>query len=160
MNISDSLSYSVSLEVSVPAQAAFRYLSDPEMLGRWALGSFHVRPAEKEGVFKGTSLFDGGEAWFRVEADPERLLIDYHVGGPDRQLPRISTRVVPGPHYGRGPEHCIVTMTAWRTTDMSDLRWQRLCASHDAEIFLIQAQLESRASREQEDLLPPQKPPS
>jgi hypothetical protein len=146
MNVSDSLSYSVSLEVSVPADEAFRYLSDPEMLGRWSLGCFGTEPAG-EGLFKGTSLFDGLEAWFRIEGDPKRFLIDYHVGGPEEQVPRISTRVIPGPLYGRDGEHCIVTMTAWRTTDMSDHRWQRLCASHDAEIFLIQAQLETRASR-------------
>jgi uncharacterized protein YndB with AHSA1/START domain len=146
MNIPDSPSYSVSLEVSVPAEEAFRYLSDPEMLGRWALGCFNTQPGE-EGLYKGTSLFDGLEVWFHIDADPTRLLIDYHVGGPENRLPRISTRVVSGPLYGRDSEHCIVTMTAWRTTDMSDARWQRLCASHDAEIFLIQAQLESRASQ-------------
>jgi hypothetical protein len=149
MSVADSLSYSVSLEVSVPAEEAFSYLSDPEMLGRWALGCFNTKPTAKEGLFTGTSLFDGLEAWFRIETDAKRLLIDYHVGGPEQQLPRISTRVIPGPHYGRDREHCIVTMTAWRTTDMSDTRWLRLRASHDAEIFLIQAQLENRASREE-----------
>ena len=151
MNISDSLSYSVSSEVSVPAEEAFSYLSDPRMLGRWALGCFDTKPSAVEGLFKGTSLFDGLEAWFRIETDAKRFLIDYHLGGPEKQTPRISTRVIPGPHYGRDGQHCIVTMTAWRTSDMSDNRWQRLRASHDAEIFLIQAQLENRASREQEN---------
>jgi uncharacterized protein YndB with AHSA1/START domain len=144
MSVADSLSYAVSLEVSVPAEEAFRYLSDPEMLGRWALGCFNTQPTAKEGLFKGTALFDGQEVWFRIETDPKRLLIDYHVGSPENLSPRISTRVLPGPHYGRDREHCIVTMTAWRTADMADTRWQRLCASHDAEIFLIQAQLETR----------------
>jgi hypothetical protein len=146
MNISDSLSYSVSLEVSVPAEEAFTYLADPEMLGRWALGCFDTKPTNKKGLFKGTSLFDGLEAWFHIEADAKRLLIDYHVGGPDMQVPRISTRVIPGPQYGRDRAHCIVTMTAWRTTDMSDMRWERLRATHDAEIFLIKAQLEKGTS--------------
>jgi hypothetical protein len=144
MGIADSLSYAVSSEVLVPAEEAFRYLSDPEMLGRWALGCFNTQPTPREGLFKGASLFDGEEVWVRIETDPDRLLIDYHVGGPEKQLPRISIRVIPGPHYGRDREHCMVTMTAWRTTDMTDTRWQRLCASHDAEIFLIQAQLETR----------------
>jgi uncharacterized protein YndB with AHSA1/START domain len=144
MNISDSICYTVSREVSVPAEEAFRYLSDPQMLGRWALGCFNTEPTAEEGLYKGTSLFDGLETWVRLETDPKRFLIDYHVGGPEKQLPRISTRVIPGPLYGRDHEHCLVTMTAWRTTDMSTARWQRLCASHDAEIFLIQAQLEIR----------------
>lgn len=146
MCIADSLSYTVSLEVLVPAEEAFRYLSDPEMLGRWALGCFNTQPTTKERLFKGTSLFDGQEVWVRIETDADRLLIDYHVGGPEKQLPRISTRVIPGPHYGRDRDHCIVTMTAWRTADMADARWQRLCASHDAEIFLIQGQLETQKS--------------
>jgi hypothetical protein len=148
MNSRESMSYTVSAEVSVPAQEAFRYLSDPLMLGRWALGCFHTRPTAQQGLFKGVSLFDGLETWFHIETDLERLVIDYHVGGPQDRRPRISTRIVPGSGYGRDDQHCIVTMTAWRTSDMSNLRWQRLCASHDAEIFLIQAQLEHRASHE------------
>jgi hypothetical protein len=146
MNSSDSLCYTVAREVSVPAQEAFRFLSDLRMLGRWALGCFNTQPAQKEGFFKGTSLFDGMETWVRVETDPNRLLIDYWVGGPETQLPRISARVVPGALCGRDPERCIVTMTAWRPADMPDTRWQRLCATHDAEIFLIQAQIESRGN--------------
>lgn len=147
MSVADSLSYAVSLEVAVPAEEAFGYLSDPQMLGRWALGCFSTRATAREGLFKGTSLFDGQEVWFRIETDSKRLLIDYHVGGPEKQSPRISSRVIPGPHYGRDRERCIVTMTAWRTTDMADARWQRLCACHDAEIFLIQAQLETRKAK-------------
>ena len=143
MNSRESMSYTVSAEVSVPAQEAFRYLSDPLMLGRWALGCFNTQPAAQHGLFKGVSLFDGLEAWFHIDADPKRLVIDYHVGGPEKQLPRIFTRIVPGSVYGRSDAQCVVTMTAWRTADMSDARWMRLCASHDAEIFLIQAQLDS-----------------
>ena len=117
------------------------------MLGRWALGCFNALPAEKPGLYCGTSLFDETPAWYWIDSDPQRWIIDYHVGDAERQFPRISTRIVPGPHYGRDAVHCIVTMTAWRPVDMSDDRWHRLCAAHEAEILIIQAQLISEANR-------------
>ncbi|MBW1998968.1 MAG: hypothetical protein JRJ29_13520 [Deltaproteobacteria bacterium] len=143
--------YTVGIEIGVKAERAFQYLADPEKLGMWALGCFDTRPADEKGLFKGRSLFDGSETFVRIEAEERRLLIDYHVGDRERQVPRIFTRVVPGPDYGADPGHCLVVMTAWRTKDMSEARWRRLCASHDAEILMIQTQLESECtSREQQ----------
>ncbi len=142
MSVGDSLSYTVSTEVSVPAREAFDYLSDPLQIGRWALGCLDTRPTEKTGLFKGTSIFDGSEAWVRVETDPKRLLIDYHVGDSETQLPRISTRIMPGGLCNRDRGRCIVTMTAWRPGDMDDPRWLRLCATHETEIFIIREHLE------------------
>ena len=141
MTTHSQICHCVSVEVAVAAENAFSYLADPQKVGRWALGCFNTQPAEQSGLFQGTSLFDGSKAWFRIESDPARLIIDYHVGDADRQLPRISTRIVPGPHYGRDAGHCIVTMNAWRTVDMTEDRWQRLCATHEAEILMIQSQL-------------------
>jgi hypothetical protein len=141
MNTHSQICHGVSVEVAVAAENAFSYLADPLKVGRWALGCFNTQPAQKPGLYQGTSLFDDSKAWFRIDSDPERLIIDYHVGDADRQLPRISSQIVPGPHYGRDTGHCIVTMTAWRTVDMTDERWQRLCATHEAEILMIQAQL-------------------
>jgi hypothetical protein len=130
MSVYDPLCHTVTAEITVPAESAFRYLADPLKLGLWALGCFDTQPTETDGLFKGTSLFDGSEAWFRIETDPKRFLIDYHVGDSKHQLPRISTRIVPGPNYGGDAQHCMVSMTAWRVSDMSD---------H------IQAQLESQS---------------
>ncbi len=148
MNVYDPLCHTVSIEANVPAQQAFRYLSDPEMIGRWALGCFNTQPTERVGLYKGASLFDSSEIWVSVETDPQRLIIDYHIGDPDQQLPRISTRVVSGETYGRDSDHCIVSMTAWRPADMLDERWHRLCVTHDTEILLIQAQLEQQSKIE------------
>jgi hypothetical protein len=145
MNVYDPLCHTVTAEIAVPAESAFRYLADPVKLGLWALGCFDTHSTGTNGLYKGTSLFDGSEAWFRIETDPKRFLIDYHVGDSKQQLPRISTRIVPGPNYGRDTEHCMASMMAWRTSDMSNHRWQRLCATHDAEILMIQAQLESQS---------------
>jgi len=141
MNIYNPICHGVSAEVAVAAHDAYGYLADPQMVGRWALGCFNALPTQKPGLYQGISLFDGIKAWFRIDSDPKRLIIDYHVGDADRQLPRISTRIVPGPHYGRDAGHCIITMNAWRTCDMTEDRWQRLCATHETEILMIQAQL-------------------
>ena len=140
----DAPCYTVSLEIAVPAEDAFRFLSEPEKVGRWALGCFNTRRCEGHSeLFKGTSLFDGSESWVRAETDPGRFLIDYHVGTAEEQTPRISARVFPGALLRRTPGSCVVSLTAWRTGDMSDDRWRRLCATHDAEIFLIREQLEA-----------------
>jgi hypothetical protein len=144
MNVYDPLCHTVSIEVNVPPHRAFRYLSDPEKIGRWALGCFNTQPTERDGLYKGASLFDSSETWVRVETDPQRLIIDYHIGNPDQQLPRISIRVVSGEMCGKDSDHCIVSMTAWRPEDMLDKRWHRLCVTHDTEILLIQAQLEQQ----------------
>ena len=143
MSVHDSPCYTVSLEVAVPAEAAFRFLCDLEKLGGWALGCFDTRRSgENNDLHQGTSLFDGSRNWVRVETDPNRFLVDYHVGDEETQAPRISARVVPWVLLERSPGTCIVSMTAWRTGGMSDDRWRRLCATHDAEIYLIREQLE------------------
>ena len=143
MNFYDP-SYTVSTEVKRPAEEVFGYLSDPAKLGRWALGCFDTHPAGEKGLYKGTSLFDGSQIWVRIEADVKRLIIDYCVGDSDHQMPRIFIRIMPGAIYGSDSTCCIACMTALRTRDMSDSRWHRLCASHDAEILLIRSQIESQ----------------
>ena len=148
MNAYDPLCYTVSCEITVPAMQAFQYLSDPDKIGRWALGCFNTRPTEHERLYKGTSLFDECETWVRVETDTQRLIIDYHIGDPENQVPRISTRVVSGETYGNDAGHCIVSMTAWRPADMPDARWHRLCVTHDTEILLIQSQIEQHLKKE------------
>jgi hypothetical protein len=97
-----------------------------------------------DGVFRGRSLFDGSLSWLTIDSDPQRLLIDYHVGSATERQPRISARVTPGPVCGLPPSQCAMMLTAWRGAAMTDERWQRLCAAHDAEIWLIKAQAETR----------------
>jgi hypothetical protein len=59
----------------------------------------------------------------------------------------VSARVIPGPVCGLPATSCYVTLTAWRVADMDDDRWSRLCAAHEAEIWLIKAQIETAAAR-------------
>lgn len=135
--------HSVTALVRVPAAAAFEFMKDPVALGRWSLGCMNTRAAGPEGLYAGTSLFDGSPAWFEIEADPHRLLIDYHVGTKERRSSRISARVIPAEVCDLPAESCYVTLTAWRGSAMDDERWHRLRAAHDAEILLIKAQCEA-----------------
>ena len=139
-----TLAHSCTALVAVDAVTAFEFLADPQALGGWALGCWATTTGE-QGRFRGHSLFSGAETWGRIDADPVRLVIDYHVGAaPDELSPRISARVVPGPVTGRPGHVCLVTLTAWRGVGMDDARWQQLVAAHEAEILLIKGQLERK----------------
>ena len=136
-----------SAMVEVSAARAFDYLTSIEGFRRWSLGCLQTLE-DSEGRWHGRSLFDGAGTWCRLDSDPMRRLIDFHVGSePGRLQPRINARVIPGPVLGRDEHHCLLTLTAYRSADMTDARWQRLRATHDCEIHLIKAQLESEAEQ-------------
>ena len=124
-------------------ERALKHLSQRAGMARWILGMWDCREAEPC-LFSGQSLFDGGTGWVRVEVDAGRGLVDYLVGAtPDTLVRRIAARVMPGPPLGHAAGTCVVTLEAWRTGDMSEERWLRLQHTHEAEIELIRAQLES-----------------
>jgi hypothetical protein len=143
----NGLSHSATLQVDVAADAAFDFLADPLQLGRWSLGCFGTEAAGEPGLYTGVSLYDGGRGWFRIDADRSRHIVDYHVGDAASQVPRVSARVVAGPACGLPPTACYVTLTAWRVHGMDDARWSRLCAAHEAEIWLIKSQIETATGR-------------
>lgn len=137
-----ALCHAATAAVAVPAGAAIAYMSDGAALGEWSLGCWQTRQAG-EGLFVGHSLFDGGETWVRIAPDPAGLAITYHVGGGlDGLVPRIMVLAVPGPVTDRPEGHCLLTMLVWRGRDMTQERWRRTVATHEAEIVLIKAQLE------------------
>jgi hypothetical protein len=142
VNRSSALSHSVTALLRVPAKIAFDFMRDPIALGRWSLGCFATQPVGKGRIHSGRSLFDGSEGLFEIAADPERMIVDYLVGTPGRMVPRISARIVAAATCDLDPSQCYVTLTAWRSTGMDEARWHRLCATHEAEILLIQAQCE------------------
>jgi hypothetical protein len=138
-----TLGHLATAHVLAPADAAFAYLSDPLQLGRWSLGCFATAWDGENGLYTGLSLFDGSKGWFSIDADPARMLVDYSVGRPERLAFRISARVAPGQTVGYESDTCLIMLSAWRPADMPDERWLRLCASHEAEIWLLKAQIEA-----------------
>lgn len=141
--MADLLGHTATARVDAPAEAVFAFLADPLRLGGWSLGCMETRAADRPGLFTGVSLFDGARGWFAIDADPDRMLIDYRVGTPDALTMRISARVLPGESLGLPAGSSVFSLTAWRTAAMDDERWRRLCATHEAEVFLIRAQIES-----------------
>lgn len=141
--ISSELVHTCAALVNAPARAAFDFLADPQSLGRWSLGALDVKPTQQAGIYTGFSMFDGSQAWLAIDAKLELLLVDYRVGTPDNLVPRIFARVVPGNVVGLEQDQCYVALTAWRTASMTAERWHRLRASHEAEILLIDSQIET-----------------
>ena len=82
--------------------------------------------------------------WARIDADPERCTICFHVG-PDRNslAPRIMVRVVPGEVLDGDPRTCVVSLIAWRQETMDDARWAGLMSGHEREVLTIKRLIEA-----------------
>lgn len=140
--MSGGLVHATAVEVAVPAERAFDYLSDGLKQSEWALGSWN-RERVDESVFRGTSLFTGESTYVRIVATRELLLVDYEVGPSLDRLHRVnSARVVAGGGLARDPATCVVTLTKWRLPDQDDDVWTHACATFDTEIRMIQGRLE------------------
>ena len=125
---------------------ALALLSTAAGLARWNLGLWHTQQ-QASGLLSGTSLFGGGTGYARLQVDPARGWVDYRVGADAQHLaPRIQARVQAGAELGHAENTCVVTLMAWRSSDMDDARWQRLCHTHTVEIDIIRAELERTPS--------------
>lgn len=147
INPSSNHAHSVTGLLDVPAETAFAFMADPIALGQWSLGCMNTRPVDQTKIHSGHSLFDGVQGFFEIDTDSDRLIVDYRLGSPDHMVPRVSARIVPAQVCGLGKDQCYLTLTAWRAADMDGARWHRLCAAHEAEIYLIKAQCEAIYSR-------------
>lgn len=132
-----------SVRIDAPFDTVFDALSDGHRLGRWALGSMDLHPLAEPGLWRGTSLFDGTSA--EVEIRPQRALglIDFHLGPAGARVPRVSIRVVGGADWGQPDTTAMVAMTTWRAAWMDDDRWARTCKTHELEVLLFKAQIET-----------------
>lgn len=137
-----ALSHCVTALCEVAAHRALAFLADGLAIGRWALGCMNTASVG-EGVYRGISLFDGTELYAKPVLHAALGLVEYHVGKDPAQLvPRIVAKVVPGTAVGRSADQCLVSLIAWHDAGMSTDRWQQLCATHEAEIWLLRAQIE------------------
>lgn len=128
-----------------PAQEAVALLSTAAGLARWNLGLW-LTQEQAPGLLSGRSLFGGGHGLAQVQVDAAHGWVDYRVGSDAQHLvPRIQARVQPGAELGYAADHCVVTLMAWRSADMDDVRWRRLCSTHEVEIDIIRAELERAA---------------
>ena len=139
----DARAHICSVAVDRPAADAMAFLADPEKLSSWAvgMGETTLHPdGTIEGAFPGT----GQPIWARIDADPARGTIAYHLGpDPDSLVPRIMVRVVPGSVLERDPASCLVSLVAWRQRSMDDARWAGLKSGHEGEIREVKRLIES-----------------
>jgi hypothetical protein len=143
--MSDALSHITSIAIAAPAAAVFAYVSDPAKLDRWSFGTWKTT-IHADGLVEGRAIYDDAVTWVRIDPDPARLLIDYHLGAsPAALTPRIAARIVPGERLALAPGSCVLTLTAWRAQPMTDERWRRLTASHEFEIVLLKSLIEREA---------------
>ena len=142
-----SLSHCATTACDAAADVAFAFLADSSRIGSWALGCWDAQPAG-EGIGSGKVALRRLD---RVRAGGPRLRPAEHrfrrwCADPDALVQRISARVIPGPALGYGEDRSLVTLLAWRPAEMSDDRWSRLVASHEAEILLLRARIEEAAN--------------
>ena len=142
MYTGDTICHSSSCRVKVNALVAFNYLSDGVAQGDWTLGSMNRRKIG-DNLFGGISMFNQAELFIKIEADPEKLVIFYHVGmQPEKLQPRNVVRVVPGAVIDNNDDECVVTLLTWRSDNVDDDRWKLTCVSHETEMYIIKNRLE------------------
>lgn len=138
------LAHCVTASVAVDAETAFEFLADGMNQSYWALGSWDRRSLG-DGIFVGTSLFDGSELFVRVVPRPETLVVDFETGrSPDSLAHHVEARVIRGETLGRPAETCVVTLTIWRSDDVDDATWDLLGHCFATEIQMIRGRLELR----------------
>lgn len=137
-----------SSHVEAPYDFTFANLSDGRAVGRWALGSMDLQPGPGTDVWHGVSLFDGSAAEVEIRPHPALDLIDFHLGPQGDRRPRVSIRVTPGADCGLDAQTSLVAMSTWRSGWMTDDRWRRTCTTHDLEVLLFMAQIETDWGRQ------------
>ncbi len=132
-----------SVVIEKPATEVFAFMADPHRLDLWSFGTWRVA-VQEDGLVVGTAIYDGSHTYVRIDADQDRLVIDYAVGkDPNALSPRIFVRVTPGATVGIEPDHALLSIVGLRSAEMDDEQWQRLRAAHAFEVGLIKSILES-----------------
>ena len=139
----DGRAHICSAGVDCPAGDAMAFLQAPENLASWAAGMGEARVCA-DGLIEGTFPETKRPIWARIDADPERCTICFHVG-PDRNslVPRIMARVVPGNVLDGDPRTCVVSLIAWRQVTMDDARWAGLKSGHEREVLTVKRLIEA-----------------
>ncbi|MFD1506933.1 hypothetical protein FE374_14710 [Georgenia yuyongxinii] len=143
MPADDPNAHIASVQVAVPHDVAFEFMSSGLNQKYWALGSWN-RQDEGDGVFSGTSLWDGSKLFIKLKSYPELGLVDFYTGtSPDGLRRLVQARIVPGAELGRDPETCVITLVTWRGARPTDEAWQRTYHAFKTEVHLIKGRLEN-----------------
>ena len=139
----DGWAHICSIGIDRPAADAVAFLADLEQISSWAVGMGETTVHAGgmiEGAFPGTNQ----PIWARIDEDPGRSTLHYHLGpDPESLVPRIMIRVVPGNVLEGDPRSCVVSLVAWRQKTMDEARWEGLKSGHEREIREIKRLIES-----------------
>ncbi|MEX3012057.1 hypothetical protein [Hoeflea sp. TYP-13] len=140
-------SHVVSVEIERPASDVFAFVSTPQNLDQWTFGTWQIE-IDEDGLVHGTSLFDASSVYVRVDPDPDRLIVDYHIAnakdGP--LIPRIMARVTPGEFLDRPTNRSVLSLLTWRMAGSDDFSWYKLTTIHETEILLVKSIIEQQGS--------------
>lgn len=138
MNFEDEHCFTASILINAPAAKISVFLQDAVKTGDWAFGAWAPLTPMQDGIFKGRSLFDGGETVFRIHVHEQIHQIDYEVGYLGGELlPWIVVRVTPGHVVGRAADTSLLSLIAWRNVEWKDDDWRLVCATHQTEVYRI-----------------------
>ncbi len=139
----DAWCHTGSIEIQCDASTAIAYVADGIKQGEWALGSIDRREIG-EGLFEGTSIFGAGTEYIRIRVDDDNQVVYYDVGHSLDDMRTLNViRVVPGSVLGGEAQSCVMTLLSWRVQGTPDEAWARNCVSHETEMYIIKARLES-----------------
>ena len=137
-----SLTHCASVEVPVPADVAFAFMADGMKQTHWALGSWE-RKALGDGLFVGTSLWDGELLYVRLTPHPELRVVDYAVGpAPERLRFAVSARVLDAEAIGAELGRSLIALLTWRTPGTDEHEWDRTSYVWPTEVALIKSRIE------------------
>ena len=132
-----------SVRINTAADIVFDFMSDPQRLDLWSFGTWKIKTINDDLII-GKSIFDGSSIYVRVQAYESERLIDYHIGKTlDTLAARIFARIMCGVDFGADPDTSMLLLTATRSDDMSDERWEGLKTSHAFEVGLIKSLIEN-----------------
>ena len=132
-----------SIRIKQTADVVFDFMSDPQRLDLWSFGTWNIEMINDD-LILGKSIFNGSVIYVRVQPHKAQKSIDYHIGQTaDTLVARIFARVIPGVDFGADEQTSMLLLTAIRSDDMHDERWDALKTSHAFEVGLIKSLIES-----------------
>ena len=135
--MSDAPADLASIRVAASADAVYALIADPTRLSKWSFGTWET-VLHGDGLIEGRAIVTAAPIWVRIDATPERRLVDYWVGTtPEALVPRIFARVVAGDATGHDAETCTLLLCALRSATTSDESWQSLQRTHAFEVELL-----------------------
>lgn len=138
-----------SIQCPVPPEFVKAYMLTPQYFDQWCLGCMKLQPSVND-TFRGESSFNGGVGYLKMFPSNENFNISYLIGGDPFLLNRLIVAQIVPDHSFDNKGGSVISLVAWRNTDMDDDRWNQLKQCHQVEIQLIRNHLVQLLSETQQ----------